>query len=55
MGRSIPTFRQWLNSGYQEWMKMKVVLPEGERKALKELLDVAMIRSDRGPMIPSRQ
>ena len=52
MGRSTPTFRQWLNSEYQEWMKMKVVLPEEERKALKELLDAAVTRSDAGSIVP---
>jgi hypothetical protein len=52
MGRSIPTFRQWLNAEYQEWMKMKVVLPPEERKALKELLDAAVTRSDAGSIVP---
>ena len=52
MGRTVPTFRQWLNAEYQEWMKMKVVLPEEKRKALKELLDAAVTRSDAGSIVP---
>jgi hypothetical protein len=52
MGRSVPTFRQWLNAEYQEWMKMKAMLPQEERKALKELLDVAQTRSDAGSIVP---
>jgi len=52
MGRIVPTFRQWLNSEYQEWMKMKVVLPGPKRKALKELLDAAVTRSDAGSIVP---
>ena len=52
MGRTIPTFRQWLNAEYQEWMKMKIMLPPEERKALKELLDTAVTRSDAGSIVP---
>jgi len=52
MGRTVPTFRQWLNAEYQEWMKMKVMLPEEERRALKELLDAAVTRSDAGSIVP---
>jgi len=52
MGRTVPTFRQWLNSEVQEWIKMKAMLPQEERKALKELLDVAMTRSDAGSIVP---
>jgi hypothetical protein len=52
MGRSTPTFRQWLNAEYQEWMKMKVMLSQEERKALKELLDAAVTRSDAGSIVP---
>jgi hypothetical protein len=52
MGRSTLTFRQWLNSEVQEWMKMKIMLPQEERKALKELLDVAQTRSDAGSIVP---
>jgi hypothetical protein len=32
-------------------MKMKVMLPEEERKALKELLDAALTRSDAGSIV----
>lgn len=35
-GRTVPTFRQWLNAEYQEWIKMKIMLPE-ERKPLRVL------------------
>jgi len=52
MGRTVPTFRQWLNAEYQEWMKMKIMLPAEERKALKELLDAAVTRSDAGSIVP---
>ena len=52
MGRSTLTFRQWLNAEVQEWMKMKIMLPQEERKALKELLDVAQTRSDAGSTVP---
>jgi hypothetical protein len=52
MGRSTPTFRQWLNSEVQEWMKMKIMLPVEERKALKELLDAVVTRSDAGSIVP---
>jgi hypothetical protein len=52
MGRSTPTFRQWLNAEVQEWIKMKAMLPQEERKALKELLDVAQTRSDAGSIVP---
>ena len=31
---------------------MKAMLPQEERKALKELLDVAMTRSDAGSIVP---
>jgi hypothetical protein len=52
MGRTVPMFRPWLNAEHQEWMKMKIMLPEEERKALKELIDVAVTRSDAGSIIP---
>ena len=52
MGRTVPTFRQWLNAECEEWIKMKVVLPEVERKALRELLDAALTRSDAGSIVP---
>jgi hypothetical protein len=31
---------------------MKAILPQEERKALKELLDVTMTRSDAGSIVP---
>jgi len=31
---------------------MKIMLPEEERKALKELLDAAVTRSDAGSIVP---
>lgn len=52
MGRTVPTFRQWLNAECEEWIKMKTMLPEEERRALKELLDVAQTRSDAGSIVP---
>ena len=52
MGRTVPTVRQLLNEEYKEWIKMKVMLPQEERKALKELLDVALTRSDTGSIVP---
>jgi len=52
MGMTVPTFRQWLNAEYHEWMKMKIMLPEEERKALKELLDATLTRSDAGSIVP---
>lgn len=41
-----------MNSEVQEWMKMKIMLPQEERKALKELLDAAVTRSDAGSIVP---
>jgi len=52
MGRTIPTVRQLMNEEYQEWIKMARVLPQEERKALKELLDAALTRSDAGSIVP---
>jgi len=52
MGRTIPTFREWLSAEYQEWMKMRPFLPEDQRRALKELLDAAVTRSDAGSIVP---
>jgi hypothetical protein len=52
MGRTVPTVRQLLNEEYQEWIKMGKMLPPEERKALKELLDAALIRSDAGSIVP---
>jgi len=33
-------------------MKMKIMLPGEERKALRELLDAALTRSDAGSIVP---
>ena len=52
MGKTVPTFRQWLSTEYQEWMKMKPFLPEKQRRALKDLLDAAQQRSDAGSIVP---
>jgi len=52
MGRTISTVRQLMNEEYQEWTKMAKMLPQEERKALKELLDAALTRSDAGPIVP---
>ena len=52
MGRTVPTVRQLLNEEYQEWIKMKIMLPQEERMALKELLDAALTRSDAGSIVP---
>jgi hypothetical protein len=52
MGRTVPTVRQLLNEEYQEWIKMGKMLPLEERKALKELLDTALTRSDAGSIVP---
>jgi len=52
MGRTVPTFREWLNAECQEWMRMRPFLPEDQRRALKELLDAALTRSDAGSIVP---
>jgi len=52
MGRTVPTVRQLLNEEYQDWIKMRAMLPPEERKALKELLDAALTRSDAGSIVP---
>jgi hypothetical protein len=52
MGRTVPTVRQLMNEEYGGWIKMKVMLPQEERKALKELLDAALTRSDAGSIVP---
>jgi len=41
-----------MNEEYSEWTKMGKTLPIEERKALKELLDVALTRSDAGSIVP---
>ena len=51
MGRSTPTFRQYATAEYREWMRMGTVLPERQRKALKELLNAALIMSDAGSIV----
>ena len=52
MGRTVPTFRGWLNEECNELMKMKTLLSEAERKALRELLDAALTKSDAGSIVP---
>jgi len=52
MSRTVPTVRQLLNEEYREWIKMAALLPQEERKALKELLDAALARSDAGSIVP---
>ncbi len=52
MGRTVPTVRQLMNEEYQDWIKMRTMLPPEERKALKELLDAALTRSDAGSIVP---
>jgi hypothetical protein len=52
MGRTVPTVRQLMKEEYQEWIKMARMLPQEEKKALKELLDAALIRSDAGSIVP---
>jgi len=52
MGRTVPTVRQLMNEEYSEWIKMRTMLPSEERKALKELLDAALTRSDAGSIVP---
>lgn len=42
MGIAVPTVRQLINQECQEGMRMKVILPEEERKALRELLDATL-------------
>lgn len=41
-----------MNEEYSEWIKMAKMLPVEERKALKELLDAALTRSDAGSIVP---
>jgi len=41
-----------MNEEYSDWIKMKAMLPEPEKKALRELLDAALTRSDAGSMVP---
>jgi hypothetical protein len=53
MGRSTPTFRAFTKEWSSECLKMLRVLPEKERSALKNLLDVVSSRSDAGSLVPS--
>jgi hypothetical protein len=53
MGRSTPTFREFTKEWSSECLKMLRVLPEKERSALKNLLDVVSSRSDAGSLMPS--
>jgi hypothetical protein len=53
MGRSTPTFRDFTKEWSSECLKMLRVLPEKERSALKNLLDVVSSRSDAGSLMPS--
>jgi len=52
MGRTIPTVREQLNDEYREWIKMQPFLPQDQRRALRELLDAALQRSDAGSIVP---
>ena len=52
MGRTVPTVRQLMNEEYSERIKMTKMLPVEERRALKELLDAALTRSDAGSIVP---
>jgi len=52
MGRSTPTFRDFTKEWSGECLKMLRVLPERERSALKNLLDVVSSRSDAGSLMP---
>jgi len=52
MGRSTPTFRDFTKEWSSECLKMMKVLPEKERSALKNLLDVVSTRSDAGSLMP---
>ena len=52
MGRPVLTAIQLLNDECGEWIRMKTVLPEPEKKALRELLEAALARSDPGSIVP---
>ena len=41
-----------MNEEYSEWIKMAKMLPAEEKKALRELLDAALTRSDAGSIVP---
>jgi len=51
MGRSIPTLREYLKSEFDSWIKMGKVLPNGKKRALKELLNTAISMSDAGSLV----
>lgn len=53
MGRSTPTLREYLRSEFDSWFKMSKVLSDGERRALKELLNAAVSMSDAGSLVPN--
>ena len=53
MGKSTPTFRNFTKEWSSGCFKMLRVLPEKERSALKNLLDVVSSRSDAGSLVPS--
>lgn len=53
MGRTIPTFRDFIREWSGECLRMLRVLPERERSALKSLLDTVFSRADAGSLMPS--
>jgi len=54
MGRSTPTLREYLKSELDGWMRMSVVLSDGERRALRELLNAAVSRCDAGSLVQNQ-
>jgi hypothetical protein len=53
MGRTIPTFRDFVREWSGECLRMLKVLPDRERTALKSLLDTVLSRSDAGSLMSS--
>jgi len=53
MGRTTPTLRQFIQDEWQEWIRTSVILSEKERKALKDLLNAALVMSDVGSLVPN--
>jgi len=53
MGRTIPTFRDFVREWSGECLRILRMLPERERSALKSLLDTVFSRSDAGSLMPS--
>jgi len=51
MGRSTPTFRDFTKEWSGECLRMLRALPEKERSALKNLLNVVSSRSDAGSLM----